>query len=206
MSTTSAQSDLIFIDLEADLLPLLDSITNLAFNPPSLYIDLEGVDLGRHGSISILSLHIAPTQKTYLIDIHSLGSAAFSTTNSSGASLKTILESSTIPKVVFDVRNDSDALFSLFQISVDGIKDLQLMELAYRTGSRKFVSDLAKCIEKESSISAVAKTEWCLTKERGRRLFAPEKGGRYEVFNERPLNPEITQYCKQDVVLLPGLY
>jgi exonuclease 3'-5' domain-containing protein 1 len=80
------------------------------------------------------------------------------------------------------------------------------MELASRTGSRKFVSGLAKCIEKESPISAVAKTEWRLTKERGRGLFAPEKGGRYEVFNERPLDPAIIQYCKQDVALLPGLY
>ncbi|OBT61838.1 hypothetical protein VE03_08801 [Pseudogymnoascus sp. 23342-1-I1] len=206
MSTTSAESNVTFVDLEADLLPLLDSITNLAVDPPSLYIDLEGIDLGRHGSISILSLHIAPTQKTYLIDIHSLGRAAFLTTNNTGISLKTTLESSTIPKIVFDIRNDSDALFSLFQISVDGIKDLQLMELANRTGSRKFISSLAKCIEEDSPTSAAAKAEWCLTKERGQRLFAPEKGGRYEVFNERPLKPEITQYCKQDVALLPGLY
>jgi len=165
MSTTSAQSNVTFIDLEARLLPLLDSIANLAVDPPSLYIDLEGIALGRHGSISILSLYIAPTKKAYLIDIHSLGEAAFSTTTSSGTSLKTILESSTIPKVVFDIRNDSDALFSLFQISVDGIKDLQLIELASRTGSRKFVSGLAKCIEKESPISAAAKTEWRLAKD-----------------------------------------
>jgi exonuclease 3'-5' domain-containing protein 1 len=206
MSTTSAQSNVTLIDLEASLLPLLDSITNLAVDPPSLYIDLEGIALGRHGSISILSLYIAPIKKTYLIDIHSLGEAAFSTTTNSGTSLKTVLESLTIPKVVFDIRNDSDALFSLFQISVDGTKDLQLMELASRTGSRNFLSGLAKCIEKESPISAAAKTEWCLFKERGHRLFAPEKGGRYEVFNDRPLKPEIIQYCKQDVALLPGLY
>ena len=63
-----------------------------------------------------------------------------------------------------------------------------------------------KCIERESPISAAAKREWRLTKERGLRLFAPEKGGHREVFNERPLKPEISQYCKQDVELLPGLY
>jgi exonuclease 3'-5' domain-containing protein 1 len=110
MSTTSAQSNVTFIDTEASLLPLLDCITNLGVDPPSLYIDLEGIALGRHGSISILSLYIAPTKKTYLIDIHSLREAAFSTTIHSGTSLKTVLESSTIPKVVFDIRNDSDAL------------------------------------------------------------------------------------------------
>ena len=47
MSTILAQSNAIFIDLEADLLPLLDSIPNLTVDPPSLYIDLEGIDLGR---------------------------------------------------------------------------------------------------------------------------------------------------------------
>lgn len=160
------------IDLEASLLPLLDSIANLAVDPPSLYIDLKGTALGRHGSISILSLYIAPTKKTYLIDIRSLGKAVLSTTTKSGTSLKTILEPSTIPKVVFDIRNISDALFSLFQISVGGIKDLQLMELASRTGSRKFLSSLADCIEKDSPISAAAKAEWCLIKERGHKDVA----------------------------------
>jgi exonuclease 3'-5' domain-containing protein 1 len=206
MSTVSAQSNVIFIDTEASLLPLLDSIASLEVDPPSLYIDLEGIALGRHGSISIISLHIAPTKKTYLIDIHSLGMTAFTTATTSGISLKSVLESPSIPKVIFDIRNDSDALFSLFQISVDGIKDLQLMELASRKGSREFLSGLAKCIENESPISAAAKTEWRLTKERGRRLFAPEKNGRYEVFKERPLNPDIVEYCQQDVALLPGLH
>jgi exonuclease 3'-5' domain-containing protein 1 len=124
MSTTSAQSNATFIALEADLLPLLDSISNLPVDPPSLYLDMEGIDLGRHGSISVLSLHIGPTQMTYLIDIHSLRKAAFLTTNNSGTSMQTTLESLTIPKVVFHIRNDLDALFSLFQISVDCIKDL----------------------------------------------------------------------------------
>lgn len=185
---------------------LLDSIDNLAVEPPSLYMDLEGIALGRHGSISIISLYITPTKKTCLIDIHSLKEAAFSTTSASGTSLKSVLESPTILKVVFDIRSDSDALFSLFKVSVDGIKDLQLMELATRTGPQGFVSSLAKCIQNDSPISATEKTRWRLTKERGHRLFAPEKGGSYEVFNERPLKPEIIQYCQQDVALLPGLY
>ncbi|KAH8723848.1 hypothetical protein GQ44DRAFT_773722 [Phaeosphaeriaceae sp. PMI808] len=127
---TATQGSATFIDLEADFLPLLDSITNLV-DPPSLYIGLEGIDVVHHGSISVLSLHIAPTQKNYLIDIYNLGRAAFSTINNNRTSLKTILESSTIPKVVFDICDDSDALFNLFQILVTGVKDLQLMEPAY---------------------------------------------------------------------------
>jgi exonuclease 3'-5' domain-containing protein 1 len=206
MSIVSAQTDIVVVDSATTLLSLLDNIIGLAVDPPSLYLDLEGVKLGRHGSISIISLYIAPTKKIYLIDIHRLGKTAFSTTNSSATSLKTIFESPTIPKVFFDIRNDSDALFSHFQISVDGIKDLQLMELASRKGSQNLVAGLAKCIEKESPVSTAAKAEWQRTKEGASRLYDPKKGGRYEIFNERPIRPEIVQYCAQDVALLPGLY
>lgn len=34
----------------------------------------------------------------------------------------------------------------------------------------------------------------------------PSVGRRYEVFNERPLKPKITEYCKQAFVLVPDLY
>lgn len=126
--------------------------------------------------------------------------------NKNETSLKTILESSAILKVFFDIRNDSDVLFSLFQISVDGIKDLQLMKLATQTGLQEFVAGLATCIKQKSPISATAKAEWCAVKEHDHHLFASEKGGLYGVFDERPLMPEIIKYCKQDVALLPGLY
>lgn len=206
MSTISAPSDVTFIDSEASLLSLLDSIANLVVNPPSLYISLEGIAQVNHGSISIMALYVAPTRKNYLIDIHSLGKTAFSATTKGGTSLKTILESSTIPKVTFDAFKLSHALFILFQVSVGGIKELQLMELAARTGSRQFGGELAECIEEEISISAAAKMEWHITRARARRLFAPRDVELNEIFNERPLKPEIIQYCKQGVMFLPSLY
>jgi exonuclease 3'-5' domain-containing protein 1 len=198
--------DIIIVDSATTIVTLLDNLFNLPIDPPSLYFDLEGVKLGRHGSISIISLYIAPIKRVYLIDIHLLGETAFSITNRSATSLKTILESSTIPKVIFDIRNDSDALFSHFQISVKGIQDLQLMELATRKGSKDIVAGLAKCIEEECPISAATKKEWQRTKEGALRLFDPRKGGRREVFNDRPMKPEIIQYCARDVALLPELY
>lgn len=206
MSIILPQTEVVVVDSPNALLCFLDSAQNLPVKPPSLYLDLEGIRLGRHGSISVISLYVIPTAKIYLIDIYTLGGAAFSTTNSNSVSLKTVLESPAIPKVIFDVRNDSDALFSHFQISVDGIKDLQLMELASRMGNRAYVHGLAKCIEEDSPVSTIVKTEWQRTKESASRLYNPEKGGRYEVFNERPMRPEIEEYCARDVALLPGLY
>jgi len=132
---------------------LVEALAKLPTSPPSLYLDLEGVALSRHGSVSILQLHVSPKDRTFLIDIHSLGETAFSTTGTSGQTLKGILESDTIPKVFFDVRNDSDALFSHYGIKLVCVHDLQLMELATRSFSRRCVNGLTKCIERDINLS-----------------------------------------------------
>lgn len=227
MPASSNQPDINIVDSVSTLQSALHDIAELpgfTIGPPAIFIDLEGIKLSRNGSISILSLYNVPKNTVYLIDVHTLGAAAFSTKYSSfsesigdqqavgdepdvtGTTLKDVLQSPTITKVIFDVRNDSDALFSHYQISLDGVEDLQLMELASRQGSRARVNGLSRCVEYDSGISAGARAEWQRTKEVGTRLFAPERGGTYQVFNNRPLRADIVQYCAQDVILLPKLY
>jgi exonuclease 3'-5' domain-containing protein 1 len=67
--------------------------------------------------------------------------------------LKGILESDSIPNVFFDIRNDSDALFSHFGISIAAVHDIQLMELATRNFSKRCISGLSKCIERDISLT-----------------------------------------------------
>jgi exonuclease 3'-5' domain-containing protein 1 len=69
-------------------------------------------------------VYISPENQIYLINIYTLGDKAFSTTGASGQTLKGILESNSIPKIFFDVRNDLDTLFSHFRISLTNIKDI----------------------------------------------------------------------------------
>ena len=206
MATATPQTGTTVISSARELLLLLDTLIGLPVDPPSLYFDLEGIRLGRFGSVSLGLLYVTPQLMTYIIDVHILGGDAFSTTNSTGNSLKTILESSKIPKVFFDIRNDSDALYSHYHIRVNGIIDIQLLELATRNDSKEFVAGLTRCIEKDSTVSGVTKQIWQRTKENVSRLYDPQKGGSYEVFNERPLKTEILQYCRQDVELLPALW
>ncbi|KAJ5788550.1 hypothetical protein N7457_003540 [Penicillium paradoxum] len=195
------------VDTETKVASLVEKLENLPTNPPSLYIDLEGVNLSRHGSISILQMHIHPLDETYLVDIHTLQEKAFSqSAPHSDQTLRAILESPHIPKVFFDVRNDSDALFSHFQINLAGIIDLQLMELATRYFSKRYVSGLAKCIDRDAPLTAHETRAWKASKERGLDLFDPKRGGSYEVFNTRPLPDEIREYCEQDVRFLPKLF
>ncbi|TLD14248.1 uncharacterized protein PgNI_02816 [Pyricularia grisea] len=197
------------VDTPKRLADVLSSLLPLPTNPPSLYIDLEGINLSRIGTISILQIYAAPLDHVYLIDVHTLGSDAF-TTNScgpTGQTLKQILESQSIPKVFFDVRNDSDALFAHFNVGLQGVIDLQLMEIASRDRwRRKFLSGLAKCIELDAGLGFEELSLWIKNKGQGKALFAPELGGSYAVFNIRPLPDEIRDYCSQDVQFLPKLW
>ena len=177
---------------------------------PTMYIDLEGVDLCRNGSLSILTLLIdtgSTTTHINLIDVHVLGLQAFDTTGVKRRTLKDILQDEKIPKVFFDVRNDSDALFAHFGVALQGVHDIQLMESATRTttSSRKYLSGLAKCVE-ENPVYGIDRVSWKLAKEKGEQLFKAELGGSYLIFNQRPIPDEIISYCVGDVQCLPKLW
>ena len=179
---------------------------------PTMYIDLEGVNLCREGSVSIFTLLIDTgifTQRVCLIDVHVLGAQAFNTTGVKQKTLKDILQDEKIPKVFFDVRKDSDSLFAHFGVQLHGVEDVQLMKSATRktTQSRRLLSGLAKWVEKDAPMSfgGSGSGSWKLAKEKGERLFKPEHGGSYEVFNQRPIPAEIVDYCVGDVQCLPEL-
>ncbi|PYH75519.1 hypothetical protein BO82DRAFT_323902 [Aspergillus uvarum CBS 121591] len=206
-ATLQEHPDYNLVATDADVANLVESLENVpADSPPSLFVDLEGVNLSRHGSVSLLQIFALPQKKTHLIDIHTLKGKAFTKSSVTGTTLKDILESPSITKVFFDVRNDSDALYSHFGIKLAGVQDLQLMELATRTFSRRCVNGLARCIENDCPMTAAERRSWKTTKQKGLDLFAPERGGTYEVFNLRPLADEIIQYCIEDVRLLPRLW
>ncbi|KAI4151960.1 MAG: hypothetical protein LQ340_003172 [Diploschistes diacapsis] len=176
---------------------------------PTMYTDLEGIDLCREGSISILTIMIntgIPTRRVYLLDIHLLGTQAFNTAGVKQKTLKDILQDDKVSKIFFDVRNDSDALFAHFGVRLQGVQDIQLMDGAVRRTiiSRKYLSGLAKCVEKHVFISQSGTNlaSWKPAKERGERLFKAEHGGSYEVFNQRPIPEEIISYCVADVQCL----
>lgn len=203
--------DTIFIDTVQGIKDLVDWVSSLETwigdLQPQLYIDLEGERLSRNGTISLMTILVYPRGGLHyprIIDIHKLGKAAFSTTGTRATSLKDILESNEILKVFFDVRNDSDALYAHYGIQMRGVLDVQLMESALRPGRRMYLSSLSKCME--GVLSPQESQAWKACKEAGESLWKPEKGGSYNVFNERPLRKEIEAYCAGDVQHLPALY
>jgi exonuclease 3'-5' domain-containing protein 1 len=107
-------------------------------------------------------------------------------------------------QVFWDVRTDSDALFSHFSIRLQNVYDLQVLELVWRRmrGERtRYLCGLAQSMSR----LGLATPSWKRVKETGVALFAPEKGGSYEIFERRPLDARIVYYCAQDIALLPNL-
>lgn len=194
------------IDSKPALKAFIDNLLECKNANPSLFVDLEGNNLSREGTLSLLTVLVEPRHTVHLIDVTGLGDDAFTTAGSDGRTIKQMLESPKVCKVFFDIRNDSDALYSLDGIRVQGIEDLQLMELASRASWKKHVNGLAKCIERDAPISFEEKRRWKNTKDQGCRLFDPALGGSYAVFDQRPLSSEIQSYCVQDVVHMPPLH
>ncbi|KIM35661.1 hypothetical protein M413DRAFT_79160 [Hebeloma cylindrosporum] len=190
------------VDCIQTLNECISDISSSVYNAaPKLAVDLEGVELCRYGRISILQILAAHSTIIWLVDITTLGRVAFEHVDDAGRSLRSILQGGETKKLFYDVRNDADALWNLYDVDVANAYDLQVLEVAVRRSSRmhvKLVSGLAKTIDRYLS----PPLEWQRVKEAGSKLFRPDLGGSYEVFEERPLDPRLAQYAAQDVSLL----
>lgn len=99
-----------------------------------------------------MQLLVPPNPVVHLVDVHTLQKETFNTAGPGDQRLRTILESKDYAKVFFDIRNDSDVLYSHFQINLRGVIDLQLLEYASRPRRGKFVKGLAKCISEDGGM------------------------------------------------------
>jgi hypothetical protein len=127
-----------------DMLHTMSSHISLATSSshaPALSIDTEG-------PLSLLQLMVIKSHRVFLVDIPALGSAAFSTTVLTAAqgpiSLERYLSAPNVLKLLWDCRGDGAMLKLLQGVSLDGVYDVQLMDLATRTtsGERKTTKSL----------------------------------------------------------------
>ncbi|KAK4176133.1 3-5 exonuclease [Triangularia setosa] len=166
----------------------------------TLYLDLEGKSLCRHGTISLITILLHPEGVVKLVDVATLGDSAFNTTSKDGKSLKTILEDSGISKCLWDLRNDADALWALYKVGLAGVIDLQLLENASRTGDKTYLCGLEKAIRLDLKLGFLELNRLTSTKKEITSLMSTN------IFATRPLEPKTLQYCTNDVVYLPALH
>lgn len=193
--TTSASNPTL-ISSVPELKAFLSSI------PPSctLYLDLEGNNLSRHGTISLITILLHPQKTVHLIDVLTLGTTAFTTPSNNAKTLKSILEDLNIPKCIWDVRNDADALWAHYNINLAGITDIQLLENASRSDDKTYIRGLDKCIQHDLSLGFIERERWLRTKKDIKALMP------FNIFGVRPMSDKTVQYCVGDVTHLPELY
>ena len=142
---------LIHVNSTGALTRFLEAIDRLPTVPPSLYVDGEW---SRGEGVKFLDILVEPRSTIYRIpiagqrDLFLMFMAA-----STGASLTSILESPSVPKVFFNARSLSYILWKCHAVWLSGIHELQLMELASRDPkcSKKYVAGLSECEEQETA-------------------------------------------------------
>ena len=185
-----------------------------------LAVDCEGDSLSRKGALTIIT--VATEEKVYIFDVLKLGQVVFS------SGLGEILEDKSREKLMFDCRQDSDALWHQFKVKLSGVLDLQLLEVIYRRenpaasstvntprlsatntrgGRRNRRSQRTDEVEKiygfRRCIELYLQDEKLTKmKDKGRRLLKRDD----EVWTKRPLTDDLIQYCIVDTMAMFRLY
>lgn len=167
-------------------------------------VGAKGQGLSGKGNVSILSLKLLG--RVYLIDIATLQTVAFNHSVDC-FSLRYILESTSVKKVIFDVRNLSNALFVLYGIQLQNVIDLQLYHLATRPSSkRQFVTGLEKALQHSNIFTPSEMVSFQYSREIFVEIFVPCQGGDEKLLLERPCAGSLVAYCALDVYFLERLY
>jgi exonuclease 3'-5' domain-containing protein 1 len=191
-------------DTTASIHALLDILAQA--QTKQIYLDFEGVNLCKSGKMCIGQLLLHGSPHVYLLDITILGPLVFST-QKDGQSLSSIFRNTEWKKVMFDPKNDIDAMFHQFGVMPVNVICLQLADIARDRMNgeyRRLCNGLGKVLGMVLPYSTASGLK--RIKEAGKKLFAPECGGSYAVFEERPLKPDLVAYCVGDVRCLETLY
>ena len=155
-------------------------------------LDLEGRDLGPAGKIGIVTLAVSAAQ-VYLFDFADAGVARGLLDD---GLLKDVLEHPSVVKLMFDCRMDVGALFHQYQVTITNVLDLQVPSVRRYSGAGPYLIGMQKVFGMKLGLFSMADER---VKSGGRKLFAPELGGSYDVWFKRPITNELIQYCAVDV-------
>lgn len=169
-----------------------------------LAVDLEGVDLCRHGELCLLQV-AEPVGPVFLFDVSILGHEVFN------AGLRDVLEAPAIEKLFFDVRADADILLHQYSTAVVNVRDVQVLHGSAadagqgRQQNRKWLTGLSKVVE-QLDLPKAELGRLLRIKEQGRDLFMPDRGGSMSVWHKRPLKDGLLRYAALDVHLLFAIH
>ncbi|CAJ2501844.1 Uu.00g046970.m01.CDS01 [Anthostomella pinea] len=166
----------------------------------TIYLDLEGQNLSRNGTLLLLIVLVYPAQVTKIIDVQELGMLTFYTCGwTNRKTLKDILEDPDISKCLWDVRNDADILYAHYNVRLGGVTDVQLLDNASRADDKTYLRGFDLCVEKDLKLPFMDRHRFAKTKREVRALMPNN------ILAPRPLDDQTMQYCVNDVKYLPLL-
>lgn len=207
--TEKEKSNFKIIDSTDELKKSVSEIQAYSKDNKHLAVDCEGINLSRTGKLTILT--IATKDKVYIFDVLKLGRSGFD------EGLRNILEDKSIEKLLFDCRNDADSLWHQFSVKLNGVLDLQLLEVLHRRRIKSSIwdimSEIIKRNQKVDHVEHIAGYQRCLELYVGESsALRDKKKGKFEldkdglVWSRRPLSDTLAKYCCADVTGLFQLY
>lgn len=121
-------SSYIYVTNSSSLKAMVNQLAGLPDTEPYIGFDLEANKLGHQSPLCIIQIRDFFNSQTFIVDLLVLGKKVFST-KAGKASLRSILEDAKVEKLIFDVRQDSCALYGNMGIKLKGMLDLQVMDL-----------------------------------------------------------------------------
>lgn len=102
---------------------------------------------------------------------------------------------------MFDGRGDNDAMYHQYNVNMRNVYDIQvLFTLKFSDWNDRYVKGLAKVMDRYAThLSNMERQRLNEIKDKGKRLFVPDLGGSYEVWEHRPLSVELIEYASGDV-------
>jgi exonuclease 3'-5' domain-containing protein 1 len=170
----------------------------------TLYLNLEMQNNKGYSNISILTILVHPKNLVYIMDVYSLQMDVFTTPGRQRWSFRDVLESERISKTFFDVRNAATVLYAHFEVQLQGVQDIQLMQNASRQWGKLKV--LSQCIRRDSRLTTQQKNDWAKLHMMGPTTLDTTRGGTYEIHPTRPLSANTIKYCVNEVLHLPELH
>lgn len=190
--------EVIIIDEVKRSAGVLEELMQLA----DIAVDLEGMDVGPGGKFvplgrtsDIYTIQVADgSSRAWVFDILSMGSAAFDI-----GRLRELLESQFVIKVFFDARKDADALFHRFNVTLQGVYDLQVLHaIVSGYNIKRSAKSFSVCLKESGLVEPATLKNLEIVQKQGKGLFTSR--GVHQ-WRQRPLHPDslIVQYSVDDV-------
>jgi len=175
------------------------------YNSNIISLDLEGVHLSKHGPISLL--HMYDGKATFIFDVLQLKDFLFK----EDSFIRVLLTSTVVTKVMFDCRKDCEALYHQFGVKLDNVIDVQMAEIMYRykliKEVPKYFIGLTSAVEQYNILKGTESFEiYSGVRTTAIGKYSPVRGGRMEIWGDRPLDMDLLLYCAEDIKSIYRLY